>query len=166
MKASLHFVTRRSTFYYYSPNLTFYTMKDIFMYGMQFNFTLWPGSVQVFDFLIKTIRHYDVTFSKNQQNYHQMFIYLTHTLNKSNPSTTNPMQKTPNTAHCRQSVKQTIQKSWKGRRAHSAWQKQKWSAERYELSSAGDEGQTGSWASNARRNRNVTNGKSSEQPAT
>ena len=36
-----------------------------------------------------------------------------HTPNKSNPRELNPMQKTPNTAHCRQSVKQTAQRAKK-----------------------------------------------------
>ena len=36
-----------------------------------------------------------------------------HTPNKSNPCKTNPTQKTPNTAHCRQSVKQTAQRAEK-----------------------------------------------------
>ena len=34
-----------------------------------------------------------------------------HTPNKPNPRKLNPMQKTPNTAHCRQSVKQTAQRA-------------------------------------------------------
>ena len=34
-----------------------------------------------------------------------------HTPNKSNPRKTNPTEKTPNTAHCRQSVKQTAQRA-------------------------------------------------------
>ena len=34
-----------------------------------------------------------------------------HTPNKSNPRKTNPTQKTPDTAHCRQSVKQTTQRA-------------------------------------------------------
>ena len=34
-----------------------------------------------------------------------------HTPNKSNPRKSNPTQKTPNTAHCRQSVKQTAQRA-------------------------------------------------------
>ena len=34
-----------------------------------------------------------------------------HTPNKSNPRELNPMQKTPNTAHCRQYVKQTAQRA-------------------------------------------------------
>ena len=53
-----------------------------------------------------------------------------------------------------------------GRRAHSARQKQKWGAERYALNAEGDKGHTGSRASNARRNGDVTDGKSSEQRAT
>ena len=36
-----------------------------------------------------------------------------HTPNKLNTRKTNPTQKTPNTAHCRQSVKQTTQKAKK-----------------------------------------------------
>ena len=34
-----------------------------------------------------------------------------HTTNKPNPRKLNPTQKTPNTAHCRQSVKQTAQRA-------------------------------------------------------
>ena len=89
-----------------------------------------------------------------------------HTRNKPNPRETNPTQKTPNTAHCRQSVKQTAKKSRKSRRAHSARQKQKWSAECYALNAEGDKGHTGSRARIARRNGTVTDGKSSEQYAT
>ena len=36
-----------------------------------------------------------------------------HTPNKPNPRKLNPTQKTPNTAHCRQSVKQTAQRAEK-----------------------------------------------------
>ena len=36
-----------------------------------------------------------------------------HTPNKPNPRKTNPTQKTPNTAHCRQSVRQTAQRAEK-----------------------------------------------------
>ena len=36
-----------------------------------------------------------------------------HTPNKSNPRKSNPTQKTPNTTHCRQSVKQTAQRAEK-----------------------------------------------------
>ena len=36
-----------------------------------------------------------------------------HTPNKSNPRKSNPTQKTPNTEHCRQSVKQTAQRAEK-----------------------------------------------------
>ena len=43
-------------------------MKDIFLYSMQFSFTLRSGGVQFFDFLINTTGH-DVISSKNQQNY-------------------------------------------------------------------------------------------------
>ena len=45
-------------------------MKDIFLYGMQFSFTLWAGSVQLSYFLIKTIRHQDANNSKNQRSRH------------------------------------------------------------------------------------------------
>ena len=57
-------------------------------------------------------------------------------------------------------------KSRKGRRAHSTRQKQKWSAERYSLNVKGDQGHTGSQASNAPRNGKLTDEKSSEQRAT
>ena len=56
--------------------------------------------------------------------------------------------------------------SRKWRRAHSAQLKQKWSAERYTLNAEGNKGHTGSRASNARRNGDVTDGKLSEQRAT
>ena len=56
-------------------------------------------------------------------------------------------------------------KSRKGPRAHSAQQKQKWSAERYALNAEGDKGHTGYRARNARRNGNVTDGKSGEHNA-
>ena len=44
--------------------------------------------------------------------------------------------------------------------------KQKWGAERYALNAEGDKRHTGSRASNARRNGDVTDGKLSEQRAT
>ena len=56
--------------------------------------------------------------------------------------------------------------SRKGRRAHSARQKQNWSAERYALNAEGSKGRTGSRASNARRNGDVTDRKLSKQRAT
>ena len=71
-------------------------------------------------------------------------------------------QHTVDTAHS----KTNRPKSKKGRRAHSARQKQKWGAELYALNAEGDNGHTGSRASNARRNGDVTDGKSSEQRAT
>ena len=78
-----------------------------------------------------------------------------HTPNKPNPRKINPTQKIPNITHCRQSVRQTTSKSKKGHRAHSARQKQNWSAERYALNAERDNGHTGSRASNARQNGNV-----------
>ena len=43
-----------------------------------------------------------------------------HTPNKPNPRKINATQNAPNTAHCRQYVKQTDQRAKRGRRAHSA----------------------------------------------
>ena len=79
------------------------------MYGMQFSFTLRPGSVQLFDFLIKTIRHHDVISRTSKiTTAHGNLLYAYSKQTKSTGK--NPTQKTPITAHCRQSLKQTAQR--------------------------------------------------------
>ena len=89
-----------------------------------------------------------------------------HTPNKSNPRKTIPTQKGTKHSTLYTVCKTNQPKSREGRRAHDARQKQKWSAERYALNAEGDKRHTGSRASNARRNGDVTDGKSSEQRAT
>ena len=97
-----------------------------------------------------------------------------HTPNKSNPRKTNPTQKTPNSAHCRQSVKQTAQRAEKfvehtvpdknrtGARREAKDAREVERATRDETLTL----RTGSRASNARRDGNGTDEKSSEQCAT
>ena len=104
-----------------------------------------------------------------------------HTPNKSNPPKTNPTQKTPNIAHCRQSVKQTAQRAEKvvehtvpdknrsgalnamrSTRSETKDTREVERATRDETETL----RTGSRASNARRNGNGTDDKSGEQCAT
>ena len=104
-----------------------------------------------------------------------------HTPNKPNTRKTNPTQKTPNTAHCRQSVKQTAQRVEKvvehtvpdknRSRALNAMRSTQWDTKdtRGVERATRDETETlrtGSRASNARRDGNWTDEKSSEQCAT
>ena len=100
---------------------------------------------------------------------------------KSNPRKTNPTQKTPNTAHCRQSVKQTAQRAEKvaehtvpdknrsgalnamrSKRRETKNTREVERATRDETRTL----RTGSRASKARRNGNGTDEMSSEQCAT
>ena len=119
-----------------------------------------------------------------------------HTPNISNPSKTNPTKKAPNTAHCRQSVKQTTQRAKKvvehtvpdkteverwtlcaqrgGRqRTHGKSSEQRATKRRRygreverATRDATETGQTRSRASNARRNGNGTCGKAGGKRAT
>ena len=89
--------------------------------------------------------------------------YLLFAHSQQTKSTQNkPNAKGTKTAHCRQFVSKPT-KEQKGSSSTQCPKKQKWRAERYALNAAGDEGQTGSRVSNARRNGNVTDGKSSER---
>ena len=89
-----------------------------------------------------------------------------HTPNKPNPRKTNPTQKAPNTAHCRQSVKQTAQRTGKVVE-HTVPNKNRSRALNAMRSTRGEtKGNTESRARNARRVGNVTKGKSGEQRAT
>ena len=88
-----------------------------------------------------------------------------HTPNKSNPHTTIPTQNAPNTAHCRQSVKQTTQRAEKVVE-HTVPNKKRSGALNAMRSTRGETKDTGSRASNARRNGDVTDWKSSEQRET
>ena len=104
-----------------------------------------------------------------------------HTPIKTNPRKTNPMQKTPNTAHCRQSVKQTAQRAEKIAE-HTVPEKNRNGAlnamrstrreakDTRELERAtrdkSETLRTRSRASSARRNGNGTCGKASEKRAT
>ena len=104
-----------------------------------------------------------------------------HTPNKSNPRELNPMQKTPNTAHCRQSVKQTAQRAKKvvehtvpdknrsgALNAMRSTRREAKDTREVERATR-DETETlrtESRASNARRDGNGTDEKSSEQCAT
>ena len=88
-----------------------------------------------------------------------------HTPNISNPRKLNPTQNTPNTAHCRQSGKQTAQKAEKVVE-HTVPDKNRSGALNAMRSTRRETKNTGKRASNARRNGDVTNGKSSEQRAT
>ena len=101
-----------------------------------------------------------------------------HTPNKSNPRKTNPTQKTPDTAHCRQSVKQTTQRAKKdtlpdknrsgslnamrSTRREAKDTREVERATRHETETL----RTESRASNAQRDGNGTDEKSSEQCAT
>ena len=104
-----------------------------------------------------------------------------HTPNKPNPRKTNPTPKAPNTAHSSQPVKQTAQRAENvvehtvpdknGTRAlnamRSTWRKAKDTREVERATRDETETlRTGGRASNARRNGNVTDEKSSEQCAT
>ena len=104
-----------------------------------------------------------------------------HTPNKPNTRKTNPTQKTPNTAHCRQSVKQTAQRAKKvvehtvpdknRSGALNAMRSRRWEAKdtREVERATRDKTETlrkGSRASNARRDGNGTDEKLSEQCAT
>ena len=104
-----------------------------------------------------------------------------HTPNKSNPRKTNPTQKTPDTANCRQSVKQTTQRAKKvvehtvpdknrsgALNAMRSTRREAKDTREVERATR-DETEalrTESRASNARQNGDVTHGKSSEQRAT
>ena len=101
-----------------------------------------------------------------------------HTPNKSNPRELNPMQKTPNTAHCRQSVKQTAQRAKKvvehdknrsgALNAMRSTRREAKDTREVERATR-DETETlrtESRASNARRDGNGTDEESSEQCAT
>ena len=136
------------------------------MYCMQFSLTVWPGSVQLFDFLFKAIIHHDIV-SKYQQNYHcTRFSFISTLQTNQTHAKQSQRKKAPNTAHCRQSVKQTAQRAEKVVEHTVPEKKQKWSAERYALNADWDKRHMGSRASNARRNGNGTDEKSSEQCAT
>ena len=88
-----------------------------------------------------------------------------HTPNKSNPRKTNPTQKTPNTAHCRQSVKQTAQRAEKVVE-HTVPDKNRSGALNAMRSTRRETKDTREVARrNARRNGDVGDGKSSEQRA-
>ena len=104
-----------------------------------------------------------------------------HTPKKSNPRKTNPTQKTPDTAHCRQSVKQTTQRAKKvvEHTLHDKNRSGALNAMRSTRREAKDTREveratrdetetlrTESRASNARRDGNGTDEKSSEQCAT
>ena len=104
-----------------------------------------------------------------------------HTPNKPNPRKTITTQKTPNTEHCRQSVKQTAQRAKnvveqtvpdKNRSGalntmRSTWTETKDTREVERLTrDATEAGQTRSQASSARRNGNWACGKASEKRAT
>ena len=132
--------------------------------------------------MIKTIRHQDVIIFKDRQNYHCTRLSIICTLkNNSNPRKTNPTQKTPNTAHCRQSVNQTAQRA-ENAIEHTVPDKNRSGAlnamrstrrettDTREVERATRDKtetlQTGSRARNARRNGNGTDEKSSEQCAT
>ena len=108
-------------------------------------------------------------------------IYYMHTPNKPNPRKTNRTQNAPNTAHCRQSVKQTYQRTKKvvehtvpnknGSEALKAMRSTRWETkDTREVERATrdttETGQARSQASSARRNGNGTDEKSSEQGAT
>ena len=101
-----------------------------------------------------------------------------HTPNKPNPRNTNPTQNAPNTAHCRQSVKQTAQgaekvvehtvpdnnrsgalNAMRSTRRETKDTRENERATRDETETL----RTGSRASNAQRNGNGTDEKSSEQ---
>ena len=58
----------------------------------------------------KTIEHYDVVNSTNQQNYHCTQVSVTSQLQKKNSRQKKPTQKHPNTSQCRTSEKQTAQR--------------------------------------------------------
>ena len=104
-----------------------------------------------------------------------------HTPNKPNTRKTNPTQKTPNTAHCGQSVKQTTQRAKKvvehtvpdknrsgavnAMRSTRREAKDTREVERA-TRDVTETGQTRSRASSARRNGNGTSGKASEKRAT
>ena len=104
-----------------------------------------------------------------------------HTPNKPNSRKLNPTQKTPNTAHCRQSVKQTAQRAEKVVE-HTVPDKNRSGALNAMRSTQRESGdtrevdratrdetetlQTRSRACNARRNGNGTYGKASEKRAT
>ena len=101
-----------------------------------------------------------------------------HTPNKSNPRKSNPTQKTPNTAHCKQSVKQTAQRAEKvvehtvpdknrSRALNAMRSTRRETKDTREVEratrDATETGQTRSRASSARRNGNGTCGKASEK---
>ena len=89
-----------------------------------------------------------------------------HTPNKSNPSKTNPTQKTPNTAHCRQSVKQTAQRIEKVVEPTVPDKNRSGALNAMPSARREDKRHKGSRASNARQNGDVRDGKLSEQLAT
>ena len=136
------------------------------MYSMQFGLTLWSGSVQHFEFLIKTIRHHDVTIWKKQQTT-TAHDYLLYAHFKQSTSTQNRLN-AKDTKHSTLLMvcKTNGPKRRKCHRAHSAQQKKKWSTESYALNAEGDKRHAGSQASNAQQNRNVTGWKSSGPRAT
>ena len=79
------------------------------MYSMQFSLTLWTGSVQLFDFLIMTIRHHDVIVSKTSKTT-TAYGYLLYAHSKQTKSTQKTQRKRhQNTAHSRQSGNETAQ---------------------------------------------------------
>ena len=88
-----------------------------------------------------------------------------HTPNKPNTRKTNPTQKTPNTAHYRQSVNQTAQRAGNVVE-HPVPDKNKSGALNAMRSTQRETKDTGGRARNAQRNGNVTDGKSDEQRAT
>ena len=144
------------------------------MYSMQISFTLWPGSVQLFNFLIETVRHHVDIISNEQQNYHSTRLSIICTL-----QTRQSVDKLK--THCRQSVKQTAQRAEKvvehtvpnknrSGVLNAMCSTRRETKDTREIERATrDETETlltGSRASNARRNGNGTDEKSSEQCAT
>ena len=95
-----------------------------------------------------------------------MVIYYKHTPNKPNSRKTNSTQKAPNTAHCRQSVKQTAQRTEKVVEPTVTNKNRSGALNAMHSARREDKRHKGSRANNARQNRDVTDGKSSEQRAT